>query len=123
MEPKDFTNIEEYIGLFPESTQTKLFELNSFIKKIVPSAEETISYGMPAFKLHGKSLVYFAGYKNHIGFYALPTGNEAFQKEISNYKTGKGSIQFPLAEELPWQLIEKIVKYRETEVESNKKSP
>ena len=56
-------------------------------------------------------MVYFAGYKNHIGFYALPSGNDAFQKELSNYKTGKGSIQFPLSEELPWQLIEKIVKY------------
>lgn len=118
-----FTNIEEYIGLFPESTQKKLFQLYSFIKKIVPTAEVTISYGMPAFKLHGKPLVYFAGYKNHIGLYALPSGNKAFQKEISNYKTGKGSIQFPINEELPWQLIEQIVKYRVNEVELNKKTP
>ncbi len=117
------TQVETYIDSFPLNTKEKLCKLRMMIKEWVPMAEETISYGMPAFKLHGKSLVYFAGYKNHIGFYALPTGNEAFQKELSNYKTGKGSIQFPLAEELPWQLIEKIVKYRKTEVESNKKSP
>lgn len=123
MKPKNVTNIEEYIGLFPKNTQKKLFRLYSFIKEIVPTIEETISYGMPAFKLHGKPLVYFAGYNNHIGFYALPSGNKAFQKELSNYKTGKGSIQFPMDEELPWQLIEQIVKYRIKELEINKKTP
>lgn len=123
MKPKNITNIEEYIGLFPKNTQKKLLRLYSFIKEIVPTIEETISYGMPAFKLHGKPLVYFAGYNNHIGFYALPSGNKAFQKELSNYKTGKGSIQFPIDEELPWQLIEQIVKYRIKEVEINKKTP
>tara|TARA_R110002020_G_scaffold25263_9_gene82417 strand:+ start:1815 stop:2186 length:372 start_codon:yes stop_codon:yes gene_type:complete len=123
MKPKNVTNIEEYIGLFPKNTQKKLLRLYSFIKEIVPTIEETISYGMPAFKLHGKPLVYFAGYNNHIGFYALPSGNKAFQKELSNYKTGKGSIQFPIDEELPWQLIEQIVKYRIKEVEINKKTP
>ena len=123
MKPKNITNIEEYIGLFPKNTQKKLLRLYSFIKEIVPTIEETISYGMPAFKLHGKPLVYFAGYNNHIGFYALPSGNKAFQKELSNYKTGKGSIQFPIDEELPWQLIEQIVKYRIKEVEINKKKP
>ncbi len=76
---------------------------------------------MPAFKLNGKPLVYFGGYKNHIGFYALPSGNEAFQKELSNYKTGKGSIQFPLEKEMPWKLIEKIVKFRMEEINQKTK--
>ncbi|RDI12076.1 uncharacterized protein YdhG (YjbR/CyaY superfamily) [Flavobacterium sp. AG291] len=106
--PKD-TN--EYIAGFSPEIQKLLEQVRQTVQKTAPDAEESISYGMPAFKLNG-NLVYFAAFTNHIGFYALPSGNEAFQKEISNYKTGKGSIQFPFDKPLPLDLIAKIVKFR-----------
>ncbi|MCK7591120.1 DUF1801 domain-containing protein [Subsaxibacter sp. CAU 1640] len=104
--------IEDYIKQFPESTQEKLRQIYHEIKIVAVDAEELISYGMPAFKLNKKPLVYFAGYKNHIGFYATPTGHEAFIKELSRYKQGKGSVQFPLDKPLPLDLIRKIVEFR-----------
>lgn len=106
--PKD---INEYIAGFAPEVQQLLEKVRSTIQKAAPEAVETISYGMPAFKLNG-NLVYFAAFKSHIGFYALPSGNEAFQKELSCYKTGKGSIQFPFDKPLPLELITKIVKFR-----------
>jgi uncharacterized protein YdhG (YjbR/CyaY superfamily) len=81
----------------------------------VPEATEKIAYGMPGFYLNKKPMVYFAAYKNHIGFYATPTGHEEFKKELSVYKQGKGSVQFPLKDEIPYQLIRKIVKFRKNE--------
>jgi uncharacterized protein YdhG (YjbR/CyaY superfamily) len=101
--------------------QIILKKIRETVLKTTPNAIESISYGMPAFKLNGKPLVYFAAYKNHIGFYALPSGNEAFQKELANYKTGKGSIQFPLDKEMPWKLIEEIVKFRAKEIQQKSK--
>lgn len=106
--PKD-TN--EYIAGFAPEVQQLLEKVRSTIQKAAPEAVEAISYGMPAFKLNG-NLVYFAAFKSHIGFYALPSGNEAFQKDLSQYKTGKGSIQFPFDKPLPLELITKIVKFR-----------
>ena len=115
-------NIQEYIVAFPETTQEKLRQIRKIIKENAPEAEETISYAIPTFKLNGKALVHFAGFKNHIGFYALPTGHEAFKKEFSIYKTGKGSVQFPLDKELPAALIARVVKFRIHELaESQKK--
>lgn len=107
-------DINEYIASFPENVQKLLEQVHSIIKKAAPEATEAISYAMPTFKLNG-ILVHFAAFQNHIGFYALPSGNEAFQKELSTYKTGKGSIQFPLDEPLPEALITKIVKFRAQE--------
>lgn len=103
--------IDEYIAGFPNDVQGKLQQVRETIKKAAPDAEETIKYAMPTFTLNG-NLVYFAGFKNHIGFYATPKGNEAFQKELSAYKQGKGSIQFPLDQPMPLDLITKMVKYR-----------
>lgn len=108
------TDINEYIASFPENVQKLLEQVRSIIKKAAPEATEAISYAMPTFKLNG-ILVHFAAFQNHIGFYALPSGNEAFQKELSEYKTGKGSIQFPLDKPLPEALITKIVKFRAQE--------
>ena len=114
-------NITEYIAAFPKETQKVLKEVRATIKKAVPEAEEKISYGMPAFTYKG-ILVYFAGYKNHVGFYALPTGHAAFKKELSLYKTGKGSVQFPLEKPMPLNLITKMVKFRVKEnMEKEKK--
>jgi uncharacterized protein YdhG (YjbR/CyaY superfamily) len=104
-------NFQEYVKTFPAEVQLILEQVQQTIKKAAPDAIEVISYGMPAFKYHGM-LVYFAGFKNHIGFYALPSGNEAFKSELAAYKMGKGSIQFPLEKPMPLALITQIVKYR-----------
>lgn len=110
------TNIDEYIADFPKETQVILNKIRTTIKKFVPESEETISYAMPAFKMNKKALVYFAGYKNHIGFYATPTGHKEFKEELSNYKQGKGSVQFPLDKPMPYELIKRIVKFRVAEI-------
>jgi uncharacterized protein YdhG (YjbR/CyaY superfamily) len=108
------TNIDEYISGFPEETQKILEQLRATIKKTAPNAEEVISYAIPAFKLNGM-LVWFAAYSNHIGFYPRGSGIEAFKKELSIYKSAKGSVQFPLDKAIPWALITKIVKFRVAE--------
>lgn len=105
------TTIDAYIATFPVSTQALLQKMRNTITKAAPKAEETISYGMPTFKLQG-NLVHFAGYKNHIGFYPAPSGIEAFADELKKYKTSKGAIQFPVDEKLPLALVTKIVKFR-----------
>ena len=103
--------VDEYVAAFPAKTQQLLIELRKTIKETAPLAEEFISYQMPAYKQDG-ILVYFAAYEKHIGFYATPNGHEAFKKELSKYKSGKGSVQFRLDEPLPIALIIKIVKFR-----------
>ena len=108
----NYKNISEYINSAPDDIKTKLNKLNKIIKTTVPEADETISYGMPTFKLNGKNLVHFAGYKNHIGFYPTPSALVAFEKELSMYKTSKGTAQFEIDKELPIKLIEKMIKYR-----------
>ena len=105
-------NINEYIADFSQGTQNILEQVCETIKKAAPEAEESISYGMPAFKTNGIPLVYFAAYASHIGFYATPTGHSEFAKELSIYKQGKGSVQFPLDKPMPLNLITKIVKFR-----------
>ncbi|HEY0031003.1 MAG TPA: DUF1801 domain-containing protein [Bacteroidia bacterium] len=105
------STVDYYIGSFPPDTQLLLEQLRATILKAAPKAEELISYQMPAYKYHGV-LVYFAGYKKHIGFYATPTGHKAFDKELSVYKMGKGSVQFPIDQPMPLKLITKIVKFR-----------
>lgn len=108
-------NTDEYIAGFPEDVQRILQEIRALIKETAPDAEEYIGYGLPGFKLKGKPLVYFGGYKHHIGFYATPTGHEAFAEELSKYKQGKGSVQFPLTEPMPMDLIRRIVEFRVSE--------
>lgn len=109
---KTFTNVDEYILEFENETRERLISVRKLILETAPVAVESISYGMPAYKVNGKPLVYFAGYKSHIGFYATPTGHKAFEKELSKYKQGKGSVQFPLNEPLPLKLIKEIVLFR-----------
>lgn len=106
---------DEYISSFPKEIQILLQEVRKTIKNEASNADESIIYGMPAYKLNGKALVYFAGYKNHIGFYATPTGHSEFTKELVKYKQGKGSVQFPINEPMPLDLITKIVKFRVSE--------
>ncbi len=113
----DYKSIDEYIKTFPEDVQKVLQTVRQTIKKAAPNATEAISYQMPTFKLNGKNLVHFAAWKNHIGFYATPSGNEAFREELSKYQGAKGSVQFPLSEPMPLSLITKIVEYRLKEIE------
>jgi uncharacterized protein YdhG (YjbR/CyaY superfamily) len=103
--------VAEYIAVFPASTQKLLKDLRAIIKKAAPKAEESISYMMPAYKLHGP-LVYFGGYDRHIGFYPTGSGIVPFEKELADYKRSKGAVQFPLDKPLPASLITKMVKYR-----------
>jgi len=112
--------IETYIKQFPDNVQQILNTMRRLIRDNAPGADEHFSYGMPAYKLNKKPLVYFAAFKNHIGFYATPSGHTAFQDELSKYKQGKGSVQFPLDKPIPYKLIERIVKFRVTEVSENR---
>lgn len=114
--------IDLYISQFPEQVQEILLRIREIIKQHAPEAEEFISYGMPAYKTNKKPLVYFAAYKSHIGFYATPTGHLAFQQELSMYKQGKGSVQFPLNQTMPYALIEKMVQFRVKENLEKRKS-
>lgn len=104
-------NVNEYIEGFPKETRLLLKQMRVLIKKTAPGAQEIISYGMPAYKLNGV-LVWFAGYKNHIGFYPGASGISHFKKEISKYKWAKGSVQFPIDKKLPSGLITKIVRFK-----------
>lgn len=104
--------VEAYIQSFPPDVQAVLETVRRTIRAAAPDAAEAIAYGMPGYKLGGKPLVYFGGFRNHIGLYATPTGHAAFADELSKYKQGKGSVQFPLGEPLPLDLITRIVQFR-----------
>ena len=108
-------SIDEYIAEFPPETQKVLAEMRQLIHATAPDATETISYAIPTFDLNGKHLVHFAGFQHHIGFYPIPSGMEAFKEELSSYKQGKGSVQFPLDQPLPRDLIRRIVEFRVAE--------
>lgn len=107
-------NVDDYIATFPNEVQEILNKLRATVKKAAPEAEEVISYQMPAYKYHG-ILVYFAAHKNHIGFYPTGSGVEIFKGELSDYKTSKGTIQFPYSKKLPLKLIADIVMFRTIE--------
>ncbi len=108
------SSIDQYIEQFPAPVRKKLAELRALIRKLVPEAEEKISYQMPCFHLNG-NLVYFAAHAKHIGFYPTPSGITAFEKELAGYECSKGAIQLPMDEPLPTALITKIVQYRRSE--------
>lgn len=109
---KKIKTVDDYISYFPSETKTKLQIIRQIIKDTAPEAIESISYGMPAYKINKKPLVYYGGFAKHIGFYATPTGHEKFKKQLSVYKQGKGSVQFPLDQPLPVALIKDIIKFR-----------
>lgn len=104
--------VQNYINSFPEEIREILEHIRKTIFENAPGAVETMSYQMPAYKINGRILVYFAAYKNHIGFYATPAGHEAFKEELSKYKRGKGSVQFPLDKPIPLDLVAQIVRFR-----------
>ncbi len=114
MQSKTFNTIDEYIASFPKDVQEKLRELRRVIRESAPEAEETISYKMPAFKQDGM-LVWFAAFKDHIGFFPKASAIEAFRNDLSDYELSKGTIRFPLDKAIPLELVRKIVKYRVAE--------
>ena len=101
--------IDQYIAPFPPDVRTILESVRRTIRKAAPEAEETISYGMPTFTLGGKYLVYFAAWKRHIAIYAVSDVDEALDEELSPYKAAKGTLQFPMREPVPYELIERVV--------------
>jgi uncharacterized protein YdhG (YjbR/CyaY superfamily) len=108
----NFTSIDEYIATFPDDVQKILQRIRKTIKKAAPKAEETISYQIPTFKLNGSYLIYFAGYKKHVSVYPAPRGEKEFKQELAGYEGGKGTVQFPLDQPIPYDLISRLVKFR-----------
>ena len=106
------STIDEYIAGFPQRTQDILKEIRVVVRRSAPDAEEGISYGMPTYKLRGRPVVYFAAFKHHIGLYATPGGHAEFAEELSAYKQGKGSVQFPIGSPMPLDLIARMVEFR-----------
>ncbi|MDF2906130.1 MAG: hypothetical protein K0R34_1451 [Herbinix sp.] len=116
----EFKTIDEYIATFQPEVQTILNNIREIIREVVPEATEKISYQMPTFYLDG-NLVHFAAFQKHIGFYPTPSGIDAFQEELSKYKGAKGSVQFPLNQPIPYDLIRRIVLYRLEEARNGNK--
>lgn len=115
MKQTKMTTVDEYILQFPVKVQAILQTLRKLVKDISPEAEEKMSYQMPTYYLKG-NLVHFAAYKNHIGFYPTPAGIDAFKDELSDYKSAKGSVQFPIDKPIPFELIKRIVEFRVSEM-------
>ena len=113
--------VDEYILSFPKPVQTLLKQVRKTIRENAPDAEEIISYGMAGYKTHKKPLVYFAAFTHHIGLYATPSGHAKFAKKLAKYKQGKGSVQFPLDQPLPLELIGEIVQFKASENALKKK--
>jgi uncharacterized protein YdhG (YjbR/CyaY superfamily) len=100
--------IDDYIGAFPPDVRTVLQEVRARLRSVVPTADEGISYGIPVFTLDGRYLVYFAGWKHHISVYPLPEGDATLDEAVAPYVAGKGTLKFPLAEPIPYDLIERV---------------
>jgi uncharacterized protein YdhG (YjbR/CyaY superfamily) len=109
-------SIDDYIAGFPPEVRKVLEQLRALIRASAPDASETISYAMPTFDMKGRHVVHFAGYARHVGFYPTGSGVEAFKEKLAPYKFSKGSVQFPLGQPLPVELIRRIVEYRVAQV-------
>jgi uncharacterized protein YdhG (YjbR/CyaY superfamily) len=112
MSRKIAKDMDDYISDFPKKVQALLQQVRNTIKNAAPGVEERISYGIPAFNLNNRYLIYFAGFKNHISVYPAPRGSEEFKEKLAQYKGGKGTVQFPLDKPLPLGLITQIVKFK-----------
>ncbi len=108
---KKFTTMDAYIASFPPEARKKLERLRRAIRECAPEAEEAMAYGVPTFRLK-ENLVHFAAHRNHIGFYPTSSGIAAFRKELTPYKTSKGTVQFPAGEPIPIELVKRIVRFR-----------
>jgi len=112
------SEVDDYIKTYSQGIQEKLNSIRKTVLFHAPDAEESMSYGLPTFKLKDKPLLYFAAFTNHIGLYALPTTHETFAKKLKDYKQGKGSVQFPHNKKFPIELIEELITYRILELKS-----
>lgn len=97
--------VDEYIAQFPTETAERLMTVRKEIEKLLPNAEQVISYGIPTFKINGKYVIYFSGWRDHLSLHPVPKGDAAFQKEVKQYQTGKGTVQFPHDKPLPLPFI------------------
>ncbi len=113
---KQYSNIDEYFGNFPDSVQKTLNQIRATIHKAIPSAEEAIRYGIPTFRLDDKNLVHFAAYAKHIGFYPGAAAIEVFKSDLTEYQLSKGTIQFPIDKKVPLKLITTITKFRVSQI-------
>lgn len=104
--------VDDYIAGFPDDVRKKLVAMRKTIRRAAPDATERVSYGIPTFDLDGRPLVYFAGFRNHLSVYPAPRGYPEFKEELSGYKGGKGTVQFPHDEPIPHDLIRRIVEFR-----------
>jgi uncharacterized protein YdhG (YjbR/CyaY superfamily) len=111
--------MDEYIKAFPKDVQSVLEKIRQSVRKAAPEAEETISYRMPAFKLKGRVLVYFAAFRRHIGLY--PPAPREFKNEVSKYEGPKGNLKFPIDEPIPYDLVTRIVLFRKKVILDRKK--
>lgn len=109
--PDQVTTIDGYIEQFSGDVRERLVALRNAIREEAPGAEETIKYRMPTFVLHG-NLVHFAAFKNHIGFFPTASPRETFKDQLARYPGGKGTVQFPLDQPLPLDLVRRIVRFR-----------
>lgn len=112
---KKFETVDDYIDAFPKPVQAKLQQVRATIRKVLPGAEEIISYQIPTFKVNGKYIIYFAAWKSHIALYPVHTGVESLKKELEKYKGSKSSVHFPLDKPVPLALVRKIVKLKAAE--------
>lgn len=112
----ELITVEQYVAQFDGEIARRLNAIRELVKKLVPEAVESLSYGLIGYKYKGKPLVYIGGFSKHIGFYATPNGHEAFREDFSAYKQGKGSVQFPLNVPLPLELIERVIVYRKEQL-------
>ncbi len=110
-----FDTVDEYISSFPEEVSQRLEEIRAIIKETAPDVVEGMGYGMPSYKLNKRQLIYYAGYEKHIGLYAMEIAHAKFAEELSSYKQGKGSVQFPHDRPFPLSLIRKMVEFRVNE--------
>jgi len=118
---KTFANVDAYIASFPPDIQMLLDDVRATVKKAAPGAKEGVSYGVAAYHYNGKPVLYFGGFKKHIGIYATPEAQQEFQEELSDYKQGKGSVKFPFNKPLPLPLITRIVKFKMQQLKSSTK--
>jgi uncharacterized protein YdhG (YjbR/CyaY superfamily) len=108
----NFSDVDKYIEAFPETTQVILNKVRKIIADIIPQADQVISYGVPTFKINGKYVIYFAGYKNHISLYPATDAMVESIKDAKKYRVSKGTLKFKLSEPIPYELIEKVAEFK-----------
>jgi len=114
-------DIDAYIAWFPPAVREDLEAIRAVIRKAAPDAEEAIRYGIPTFRLDGTNLVHFAAFRDHLSFFPTSSGVAHFNKELSSYTIRKGTIQFPLGRPVPLDLVERITRFRVSEIRASRK--